>query len=124
MDLNLLRNLELNRATRRQKRETGPLGIGLKTWIPDLAFYYPTANRYLPQIGKEKISSDDLEAPFVYGIMGHFKDWSFVNPMTFVMQNERTVPIYPSEEEVQKRVINTRNPFSLGCDKRRILFGK
>ena len=89
-----------------------------KSWIPNLAFYYQTANRYLPQIGKEKISSDDLEAPFVYGIMGHFKDWSFVNPMTFVMQNERTVPIYPPEEEVQKRVINTRNPFSLGCDKR------
>lgn len=96
-----------------------------KSWIPALALYYPTANRYLSQIGKEKISSDDLVAPFVYGIMGHFKDWSFVNPITFVRQNEKTVPIYPSEEEIQKRVINTRNPFSLGCDKRQLIpFGK
>ena len=74
-----------------------------------------TAN-WKKKIGKEKISSEDIHAPFVYNIMANFRNRSFLNPMTFMKRNERTVPIYPPEEEVQKRVINTRNPFRLGCD--------
>ena len=124
MELKFLRNFEKNPGDKNGNRTAWNRTRIKKSWIPALAYYYPTANRYLPQIGKEKISSDDLKAPFIYGIMGHFKDWSFVNPITFVRQNERTVPIYPSEEEIRKRVINTRNPFSLGCDKRRISFRK
>ena len=66
----------------------------------------------LEKIGNEKISSDDLTALIVYKIMSNFQDFSLVNPMTFVKKNNSTVPIYPPEEQVRKRVINTRNPFS------------
>ena len=66
----------------------------------------------LEKIGRERISSDDLTALIVYKIMRNFQDLSFVNPMTFVKKNNSTVPIYRPEEQVRKRVINTRNPFS------------
>ena len=68
------------------------------------------------KIGKDKISSEDIHAPFVYKIMANFRDRSFLNPMTFVKKNGRTLPVYPPEEELQKRVVNTRNPFRIGCD--------
>ena len=69
-------------------------------------------NFLLEKLGNEKIPSDDLTALIVYKIMGNFQELSFVNPMTFVKRNNNTVPIYPPEEQVRKRVINTRNPFS------------
>ena len=61
------------------------------------------------KIGKDKISSEDIHAPFVYKIMENFRNRSFLNPMTFVKKNGKTFPIYPPEEELQKRIINTRN---------------
>ena len=64
------------------------------------------------KIGQEKISSNDLHAPDVYGIMEIFADSSFVNPSSFVKRNKKTVPIYPDSKHFKKRVVNTRNPFS------------
>ena len=74
------------------------------------------AVKWKKKIGKDKISSEDIHAPFVYKIMANFRDRSFLNPMTFVKKNGRTLPVYPPEEELQKRVVNTRNPFRIGCD--------
>ena len=67
---------------------------------------------FVTKIGNEKISSDEVESPSVYWFMNHFKQSEFVNPMTFLERDGQTTPIYPQLRPDEKRVLNTRNPFS------------
>ena len=66
----------------------------------------------MTKIGKETISSDEIGSPSVYWFINHFKQAGFVNPMTFLERDGHTTPIYPQLRPDEKRVLNTRNPFS------------
>ena len=67
---------------------------------------------FVSKIGNERISSDEVESPAVYWFMNMFKQVHFVNPMTFLERNGTTKPIYPPLMRNEKRILNTRNPFS------------
>ena len=71
------------------------------------------ANReFVEKIGNEKIVSDEVRSPAVYWFMNFFKEINFVNPMTFLDRNGTTTPIYHELQSSEKRILNTRNPFS------------
>ena len=67
---------------------------------------------FLIKIGNVKIPSDEVTSPNVYWFMNEFKQVQFVNPMTFLERNGKTTPIYPQLSPHEKRILNTRNPFS------------
>ena len=67
---------------------------------------------FLTKIGDVKIPSDEVASPAVYWFMNQFKQVEFVNPMTFLERDGKTTPIYPQLRPTEKRVLNTRNPFS------------
>ena len=67
---------------------------------------------FVTKIGNKKILSDEVESPAVYWFMNNFKQVEFVNPMTFLERDGQTTPIYPQLRPDEKRVLNTRNPFS------------
>ena len=67
---------------------------------------------FISKIGSEKILSDDVPSPAVYLVMNTFKNIKFLNPMTFLGRDNKTTPIYPQLRPSEKRILNTRNPFS------------
>ena len=72
-------------------------------------------NEFLSKIGKSKVLSDEVESPACYWFMNNFKQVQFVNPMTFLERDGKTTPIYPQLRPTEKRILNTRNPFSRLC---------
>ena len=67
---------------------------------------------FISKIGSVKILSDDVPSPAVYWVMNTFKNVEFINPMTFLERDGETTPIYPQLRPSEKRILNTRNPFS------------